>query len=262
MLSAATQIVFQRLFGTTVYGAYQTVLLYVDVASRGGAGGADKAMLRYVAASRTTRDPEGVRRALGTGLRLCLSLGGALGLLLAFGAGPLTAAFGHRELAPALRLLAPVPVLAGCLWILIQASLPARVTRANFWVRGLLEPSLLLGAGVVVWALGGKARGLAIAHSVAAALTLSAAVVLVIRILRPEERRGILSAPRIPGFVRFSLFLGGGEILNAVLQRADVFIIATLPSSVWMASAFMAPPNTSPAAWQTSVTRSTASWPA
>jgi O-antigen/teichoic acid export membrane protein len=220
---AATQIVFARLYGVAVFGAYGATMAFVDLAARGGAAGAPSAMLRYVAASRAAGDEEGVRRALGTGLRLCLAVAGSCGLLLLLAAGlPAKGA-----LAPALRWMAPVPVFYGCMLILIQASLAARVTRANFWVRGVFEPALLLVAGVIAWMLGGGLQGLALAHMVAAGATFVIAVVVVKRVFRPAERQRVLSAPALPGFVRFSLPLGLADLLNAVLQRADILIVNT-----------------------------------
>jgi O-antigen/teichoic acid export membrane protein len=221
-----TQIVFVRLYGKALVGAYQWVLAYVEVAARGGAAGAPAAMLRYVAAARVARDEQGVRRALGTGLRLCLAVGGAVSLVLAFGGGALLPRLDPGQ-ALALRLLAPVPVLWGCLWVLIQASLAARVTRANFWVRGVFEPAALLTAGVIAWALGGRLRGLALAQSLAAVATLAAAALAVRRVFRPAERHRVLLAPRLAGFARFSIPLGLADFLNAVLQRADLIIVGS-----------------------------------
>jgi O-antigen/teichoic acid export membrane protein len=219
--------VFARLFGEAIYGAYVTARAVIEIAARGGAAGADKAMLRYVAAARAAGDEEGVRRAMGTGLRMALAVAGTLSLLILLLAGPVTAAWGKPALAPAFRGMAPIPVLWACLWVLIQASLAARVTRANFWVRGLFEPLALLAAGVVAWALGGGLRALALAQSLAAVATLTLAIVIVRGVFRPTERRRVLSAPRIPGFTGFSALMGLAEMLNAILQQVHILIVST-----------------------------------
>ena len=236
---AFTQVVFNRLFGDAIYGAYVAVRAIVEIAARGGAAGADKAMLRYIAAARAAGDEEGVRRALGTGLRLCLAVAGTFSVLIFVGADPLIHAWirlraamgnavaGDEALAPALRAMAPVPVLWASLWVLIQASLAARVTRANFWVRGLFEPSALLVAGLAAWALHAGLRGLALAQSLAAAATLALAVVLVRGVFRPSERRAVLTAPPVRGFAGFSAYMGLAELMNATLQQVHVLIITT-----------------------------------
>jgi len=236
---ALTQVVFNRLFGDAVYGAYRTVMAAIEMAARGGAAGADKSMLRYVAAARAAGDEEGVRRALGTGLRLAIAVSGAFSLLIFLGADPLIHAWvrlrtamggtvtGEEALAPAFRALAPVPVLWACLWVLIQASLAARVTRANFWVRGLFEPSALLVAGVGAWLLGTGLRGLAVAQSLAAVATVALALVLVKGVFRPAERHAVFTAPRVRGFVAFSANMGLAELMNATLQQVHILIVST-----------------------------------
>jgi O-antigen/teichoic acid export membrane protein len=240
---AATQVVFARLYGRTVYGMYQAAVAILDIAARGGAAGADKAMLRYVAAFRAGGDSAGVRSAIGTGLRLCIGLTSVLALALALFARPIASAFHEEALAPALRIMAPLPLLMGCLWILIQASLAARVTRANFIVRGLVEPSLLLVAGVAAWAAGGGLRGLIGAQVAASAVTLALAIAVVRRALRPEETRALLRAPRLPGFARFSAPMSAADFMNAVFQRADILILTALrgaeASAVYAAAEFL-----------------------
>lgn len=225
---AATQVVFARLYGQLVYGSYVSALAVVEVLNRGGTGGADKAMLRYVAAARAAGDAAGVKSAIGTGLRLGMSVGACFGIALAFAAPLLASAFKEPSLESALRIFAPLPLLTGALWILIQASLAARVTRANFYVRGLAEPSLLLLGGVLGWLLGGGLRALTIAHVSASLATLVLATLVVRRVFRPHEIRGVLAAPRLRGLVPFALPMAVGEMLNAVVQRADLLILTTL----------------------------------
>ncbi|MES1207577.1 MAG: polysaccharide biosynthesis C-terminal domain-containing protein, partial [Pseudomonadota bacterium] len=107
----------------------------------------------------------------------------------------------------------------------IQASLAARVTRVSFWVRGLVEPILLLVAGVIAWALGGRLRGLALAHCATALVAALAGLAAARAVFRPAELRNVLSAPRIPGFNRFSLTMSAAELLNVAFQRADLLIL-------------------------------------
>jgi O-antigen/teichoic acid export membrane protein len=110
----------------------------------------------------------------------------------------------------------------------VQATLAARSTRANFWVRGLVEPSLLLAGGVAAWRLGGGLDGRVAAHVTAEALALGLAVVLALRILRREETRALWRAPALPRFARFSLPIAAGEMLNAVMQRTDIMVVTRL----------------------------------
>jgi O-antigen/teichoic acid export membrane protein len=227
-LFASTQVIFARLYGRPVYGAYLSAMAAVDVLCRGGPGGADKAMLRYVAASRASGDDAGVRSAIGTGLRLTLAVGGGFAVALALGAPRLAAALGETSLAPALRILAPLPLLTGAVWVLIQATLAARITKANLIVRGISEPALLLVAGVVAWSLGGGLAALTTAQVASSTAALLLAALVVRRALHPGETARVLSAPRLRGFARFSLPIAVAEMLNAVVQRADILMLATL----------------------------------
>jgi O-antigen/teichoic acid export membrane protein len=219
-----TQLAFARLYGQVIYGGYVILVAAMDLCARGGALGAPSSTLRYVAGARAAGDQEGVRRALGSGLRMALAGGCIVGLALALGLGaylPKVSPF----TATALRLMAPAPLLAACLAVLIQASLGARVTRANFWVKGVFEPLALFAAGVTAWALGAGLRGLALAYVSAGAVTFLIAVRVVGRVFEPAEKRALLTAPTVVGFTRFALPLGTADLLNAVLQSADVLIV-------------------------------------
>ncbi len=225
---AATQVVFARLYGKPIYGSYLSALAILEILYRSGGGGADKAMLRYVAAARASGDPDGVRTALGNGVRLNLLVAGFYAVVLLVAAPAIARAFDRSTLAPALRILAPLPLFVGGLAVFIQASLAARITAANFYVRGVAEPLLLLAAGVIAWWLGAGLRGLVLAHVTAAGITLILGVVVVRRVLRPSETQRLGSTAPIKGFVSFSLPLAGAEMLNAVVQRADIVVLSTL----------------------------------
>ncbi|HSS40270.1 MAG TPA: oligosaccharide flippase family protein, partial [Polyangia bacterium] len=125
-VTSATQVVFARLFGPAIYGTYQAALSVLELATRAAPAGADKAMLRYVAGARAARDPEGVRRALGNGLRLGIGVSLVIGAALALGANGIARALGLPPLAAALRILALAPPFTGLMIILIQATLAAR----------------------------------------------------------------------------------------------------------------------------------------
>ena len=128
-------------------------------------------------------------------------------------------------IAIGLRCLAPVTVLTGSMWVLVQASLAAKTTRANFLVRGLAEPILLLVAGLAAAMVGRTLVYLALGHLIAASLTLALAIVVVGRVFGQGELGRALKAPRLPGFTRFAAPLGLSELTNAILQRADILLL-------------------------------------
>lgn len=227
-LIGVTHVLLARLFGPLVFGGYQACLAIMEVLTRGGTGGADKGMLRYIAGFRARGEPELARSALGTGLRLCLGVATLAALLVIVLAGPIASVSRDPALVVGLRVLAPVTILTGTMWVLVQASLAAKNTRANFIVRGIGEPTLLLVAGLIAALIGRSLTHLALAHVVATAVTLTLAVVIVGRVFGPGELRRALSAPRLPGFANFSIPLGLADLTNAILQRADIVLLTII----------------------------------
>jgi O-antigen/teichoic acid export membrane protein len=222
-----TQILLVKLFGAVVFGSYQTCLAIVEMLTRAGTGGADKGMLRYVAAHRARGEADLVRGALGTGLRLALGTAGTLALALIAAAGIVAWRVHAPALQGALRIMAPAAICTGCVYVLVNASLAAKVTHANFIVRGLGEPMLLMAAGLMAALFGRTLTHLATAHVLAAALTLTLALFVVGRVFGRGEIARAIRTPWLPGFAGFSVPIGAAELLNTILQRADVILLTT-----------------------------------
>jgi O-antigen/teichoic acid export membrane protein len=220
-----THVLVARLFGTTIFGAYQGSLAVIEMATRGGTGGADKAMLRFIAAFRGRGDEAGELSALGTGLRLCLWVSLPLALVLVLFAPLLAHLLREPALATSLPALAPAVPFMALVYVLVQASLGAKVTRANFLVRGLGEPAFFLIAGLLAALVGRDLVTLAIAHSTAALVTFCLALIVVGRVFGAGRLARAMRAPQLPRFANFSLPMGGSELLNAVLQRVDIILL-------------------------------------
>jgi O-antigen/teichoic acid export membrane protein len=227
-LLTVTHVLLARLFGQPVFGLYQTCLAYIEILTRAGTGGAPQGMLRYVAAHRARGEPDVVRSALGTGLRLAVGMSATLALTLIAASG-LVARIAHEPtLETALGVMAPAVVFTGCVYVLVNASLAAKVTRANFIVRGLGEPLLFMAAGLSAALFGRSVFQLAVAHVLAAALTFALALFVVGRVFGRGEIARAVRSPWLPGFARYSTPLGAAELMNAILQRADIVLLTTL----------------------------------
>ena len=219
------RILVSRVFGQTAYGLYRASADMCEVLMRAGMVGADKGLLRFVAAHRAANEPDLEERAIGSALRLA---GGvlsflALGLMLA--APTIARISGNVEFSWLLPVMAPALLAGGLVVVLMAATLGAKVTRVNLFIRGVAEPVLLLATTVVAWLVGRSLTGLAAAHL----LTYLALLVLAWVGARTVIGRGRLwrSLRQLPhgGFSKFVLPIGGSELMNAILQRANVFIL-------------------------------------
>ena len=242
-LLTVTHVLLARLFGPVVFGSYQACLAILELLTRTGTGGADKGMLRYVAAHRARGEGDLVRSALGTGLRLAVGIAGTLTLALAAASGVVAHITNQPALADALRVMAPAIVFTGCVYVLVNASLAAKVTHANFVVRGLGEPMLLMAAGLLAAVAGRTLIQLAVAHVLAAAATFTLAVLVVGRVFGRGEIARAVRAPWLGGFPQFSIPLGVGELMNTILQRADILLLTGFvgpkATAVYAASEFI-----------------------
>ena len=109
-LLPVTHILVARLFGAAVFGAYQASVAIVDVLTRAGQVGSMGGMHRFIAAHRATGDADLEKRALGTGIRLTVTVSSLLALGLALLAEPIARAWHEASLASTLPIMAP----AGC----------------------------------------------------------------------------------------------------------------------------------------------------
>jgi O-antigen/teichoic acid export membrane protein len=220
------RVLVSQLFGQTVFGLYRTAADLCEVAIRGGMAGADKALLRFVAAHRVAGDAAAARRALGAALRLAGAGLGVMALVLAVAAALFGRVLGNAEYRWVVPLLAPAIVGSGLALVLCAATLAAKVTRVNLVVRGIAEPFLLIALTLAMWALRPTVGGLAAAHVAAYALLAVLAWAGATRVFGRGELRAALRAPADGQLVRFSVPMGASELMNAILQRANVFILS------------------------------------
>ncbi len=226
-LLAVTHILIARLYGRATFGAFQASAAMVEVLARAGPLGAVSGEHRFIAAHRAAGEPELAERALGTGIRMAAGTSAVLAVGLALLAPALARAWREPTLASTLPIMAPAVLLAALAAVLVGATMGAKVARMNLYVRGIAEPVLLPLAVGAAWRLGGGLRNLAVAYVATAAVVAVLAVVACARVFGGATLRRALVARRHPGFLRFTLPLGGSDLMSAILQRADTFIVAT-----------------------------------
>jgi O-antigen/teichoic acid export membrane protein len=238
------KVLVARLFGDAAYGLYRTGADLCELAARSGMVSADKGLLRFIAAHRGAGESELEMASLGSALRLAGLTGFCLVLLLVGVAPHLNALcawtahlqaagaclWGNPLLPSVVRPMAPASVAWGLMFVLMAATLGAKVTRVNLIVRGVAEPALLIGAALVVLRVGGTVVGLAVAQLVVYVALLVIAVVGASRVFGVKRFRAALAASRHPEFTRFVLPIGLSEILNTLVQKLDIFILGAYVS--------------------------------
>jgi O-antigen/teichoic acid export membrane protein len=214
-----------NLFGAAVYGLYAYALGVLEIVTYLATCGTEIGLLRFVALHRAAGDPAQENQAMGTALRVAFVLGAIFAALLAVLATPLAGLYDQPTLAPMLRWLSPGIPFAACSVVLITGTLAAKIGRMNLFVRGIGEPLLLLGLALVAAAVAPSALGLAGAHLAAAVLVCAGAAWAFSLVFGPGRLGAALRAPRHRELLRFSIPISGAELLNRVLQRADLLIL-------------------------------------
>ncbi len=232
--------VVKRLFGPTIFGYYASTFAITEVLTRLGVCGADRGMYRFVAAHRAAGETDLERRALGTGLRLAGAVTGVIVVALVVLAGPLGRWMGRPTLSSTLPFMAPVVTTAALMFILVAATLARKVTSVSFFVRGLIEPGMLLVAATTAYLLGAGTRGLAVAHGVAYVLTAAAAVIGAARVFGGRTLLKALRSPPHPQFARFTLPLALSDGANTLFQRVDMLVMPLYVDPKAIAAYFVA----------------------
>jgi O-antigen/teichoic acid export membrane protein len=220
------RVLVARLFGQTAYGVYRAGADLCEVLMRAGIAGGDKAMLKFVAAHRSSRETREETMALGSALRLSGGTLLFLSLVLALAAPLFVRWWGNPAFGAVLPLLSPTVLGGGMVLVLMAATLAAKVTRVNLLVRGIAEPFVLIAVTLGVWAIRPDVYGAAAAHGASTLVLFTLAWVGTSTVLGRGRLREALRAPGHRGLIKFAIPLGASEFMNGILQRANVFILS------------------------------------
>lgn len=226
-LMPVAHVLTARLFGLETFGAFQANAAIIDVLTRTGPVGSVGSLHRFIAAHRATGEEPMAQRALGTGIRLTAAVSSLLALGVALLAPALARAWKEPSLAATLPIMAPAVLTSALTLVLVAATLGAKVARMNLYVRGFAEPVLLLAGVFAAWRLGGGLHDLALAYVATSAVVAALAIAACARVFGASYLRRALASPRHPAFLRFALPFGVSDVMSAILQRADAFLVAT-----------------------------------
>lgn len=226
------QILGARLFGAASWGAYAFGLSALEICGRLGLMGADKGILVFVAQRRAQSDWEGAERAIATGIRMSLVLGGLLAIGALVGAGTVGRLYGQASFGQALRIMAVAIPMMSLTTILLAATMARKTMSYNLLVKGAVEPvlriSLILALGLSL----GSLRGLALVHVIAAAATAAVALWAFTR-LYPSARilTAVVRSPFDTGLVRYAVPLAASEFVNSFLAQTNVLVLGKFRSA-------------------------------
>jgi len=216
--------------GAGMLGSFVLASTYLALVQRITTAGLDKGLLRHVPLARASARPEReVPAVLGTALRVAVG-GGVVGALVVAGMARVIVGAGGED-----------PSGQGAWWLAWMAlALPAQTLTAVLLtavrgtsrmapyvvVQNFVVPAIQLAITVVGVALGGGS-GLLIGAFVASAYLGVAVSTVVFRRAFPDvSLRGLLRASPGRGLLAFSLPQGLTDLLNLLLGRVDVIMIA------------------------------------
>lgn len=220
------QLAVSNFFGEVIFGLYTGALAVLEVVSRLGIFGVDKGFFRYVAEHNAAGETEKARSALGTGLRISITLSIVVMVGTMVFAAPLAELMRKPEVHAFLPWIAPAALGLSLTTVLVAAALAQRKAHATLLVRGIAEPLFLVIAGVSAYLLFGASQGaLAIAHAIAALLTAIVAFRIVAGKSGTSELFAALNAPRHPELPKFVRPLAVVEFINTLRQQLDAILL-------------------------------------
>ena len=228
-------IIVTRFLGAEVLGLFSLGWHLIDMVSKFGLFGLDRAVIRYVSRFRTDGDAEGAHRTIGQallfGLVASLIVTGTVwilaplaGVFARWGSGSV---FGHPDFVQILRLLAlciPFYVLSS---ILLAALKGLRIMKFDIFVKGLSEPFVMLSTTIVLCLLGWTVPGLAFAYVLASVCGLALAIrFFCSRFSLPRTLTWTRRLSESSRLVKFSAPIPIYDAFYSLMSRIDLFIIA------------------------------------
>ena len=234
-LRAAYLVFVARIFGSEILGYFLLAWGLIEVASKLGLFGMDRAVLRFVPPRGSIPVEERRKIVLSAlGLTLFASLVTSTVLYL-FSTTLATHVLDQPHLLPAFRIMSWAVVPLAVSSVLLALTRIERHMQYKVWVRSLVEPALLLGLALWFWTLGQQAVGLYLAQLLSLIGGFLLSIVFVGRLDRdlwrdsPEQsEQGRL--PNVSKFLSqlavFSLPIALYDLLAMAAMRLDLFLLA------------------------------------
>jgi O-antigen/teichoic acid export membrane protein len=221
-----------RILGTADYGLFRQALQVLAIVGQVGLFGFNYSAMRYIARSRATGNPGGVRGAAWTALIFVSVVSGTAFLALLVGADPLAVLFADnptrsQQLAELLRIGALFVPLFALTQVWRYCTQAYKTMVPSVIVGNIIQPAarFVLGVGFLLFGLG--VTGVVAAHVAAAGLAVVAGVWFFRRMLTPIERSAEPNA-YMGAMARFAFLQGGSSLLGVQTLGLAVLIVGLL----------------------------------
>jgi O-antigen/teichoic acid export membrane protein len=221
-----------RILGTADYGLFRQAVQALATAGQIGLLGFNYSAMRFIARSRATGNPGGVRGAAWIALT-SVSVTSGVGLFaLLIGADSLAAQFADhparsQQLATLLRIGALFVPLFALTQVLRYCTQAYKTMVPSVIVGNIIQPAARFVLGVGFLLIGFGVAGVVAAHVTAAGIAAIAGAWFFRRILTPIER----SAPphaHLGSMARFALLQGGSSLLGVQTLGLAVLVLGVL----------------------------------
>lgn len=221
-------IFLTRLFGAEIFGLYILAWSVIDLVSKIGSFGFDKAILKFVVQHRTDRNEQAVRRTMGQTFALGLMVSGAISILVYYAApGISETLFEKPAMTGMLRMLAwTVPFLT-LTTLGLAATKSLKIMRYDAYVKSIAEPLLMFAAAWAALFIGWRHAGIAFAHLVAVTGGALVTLTIINRYygLRACLHQGIRGIRFWSDLTRFSLPVMGYDLVYILMMRLDALMV-------------------------------------
>jgi O-antigen/teichoic acid export membrane protein len=230
-LLRATSVIFYvylaRVYGPAVVGVFAVCVAALDIVSKLGILGFDRAIMTLAARRGDPGDEERFYRTTAQALVMGVLAAAAVTLLLEAGAIDHSARLlGRADLIDPLRIMAPGILFWTLSGILLAASKATRIMKHDLAVKGAVEPLALFAAALALGRFVPGVQALAwafvastLAGAVAAALLFSRRFSFGKLAARAADAEGRAAV------ARQAVPTGAYDLLNLLLQRVDLFIL-------------------------------------
>ena len=221
-----------RILGTADYGLFRQAVQALAIAGHLGLAGFNYSAMRFIARSRATGNPGGVRGAAWVALISVSILSGISCLALLIGADALASQFADdatrsQELASLLRIGALFVPLFALTQVLRYCTQAYKTMVPSVIVGNIVQPAarFVLGVGFLLMGLG--VAGVVAAHVAAAGVAAAAGAWFFRRVLTPIERSALPNGHLGP-MARFALLQGGSSLLGVQTLGLAVLVLGVL----------------------------------